>query len=156
MSGTESTLMYDFRMQMFFVFVHTIKLDITFIFTPIIISVIEGHTYKKCSWCDIQIWNIKIFHFGIFCLGFLLWFHVTYLNCLSMSKMSMTLLLPTEDLVRLLLALLGFSFLVVIEIGPRAHSTCFSNVDLSCIYERPKEWELIPESELNMCLYVSS
>jgi hypothetical protein len=24
-----------------------------------------------------------------------------------------------------------------------------------CEYKRPKEWELIPESWLNMCLYVS-
>ncbi len=47
MSGTKIMLMYDFRMVMFFVFVHTIELDITFIFTPIIISVIEGHMYKE-------------------------------------------------------------------------------------------------------------
>jgi hypothetical protein len=60
MSGTKIILMYDFRMLMFFVFVHSIKLDITFIFTPIIISVIEEHTYKKL----ISVHDV-IFRFGI-------------------------------------------------------------------------------------------
>ncbi len=137
MPGTKSTLMYDFRMQMFFVFVHTIELDITFINTPIIISVIEGHKYKKLISVHDVIFRFGISRysiFGIICLGFVLWFHVTYLNCLSMSKMSMTLLLAMEDLVCLLLVLFGFSFLVVIEIGSWARFMCLSNVDLSYIF----------------------
>ena len=119
-------------------FMHTIELDITFIITPIIISAIEGHTKKKL----ISVHDV-IFHFGIsrysilefFVLGFgMLIFHLTYLNCLSMSKMSMTLLLPMGGLVCLLLVSFGFLFLVVIEIGSLACFTCFSNVDLSCIF----------------------
>ncbi len=44
------------------------------------------------------------------------------------------LLLLTGDLVCMPLLLFGFSFLVVIEIGSLARLTCFSNVDLSCIF----------------------
>ncbi len=119
-------------------FAHTIKLDITFITTPIIISAIEGHMNKKL----ISVHDV-VFRFGIsrysilklFVLGFgMLIFHVTYLNCLSMSKMSMTLLLPTGDFVCLQLVLFGFSFLVVIKIGSLARFVYFSNVDLFCIF----------------------
>ncbi len=141
MSGTKIALMYDFRMRMFFMFVHTIELNITFIFTPIIISVIEGHTNKKLISVHDVIFRFGISRYSILkilfgdcALRFVLWFHVTYLNCLSMSKISMTLLLPTGDLVCLLLISFGFLFLVVIEIGSRAHFTCFSYVDLSCIF----------------------
>jgi hypothetical protein len=108
--------------------VHTIELTITFIITPIIISAIEGHAKKKF----ISVHDV-IFRFGtsrysileFFVLGFgMLIFHVTYLNCLSMSKISMTLLLPMGVLVCLLLVLFGFLFLVVIEIGSLAHFMC--------------------------------
>ncbi len=119
-------------------FVHTIELDITFTITPIIISAMEGHRKKRL----ISVHDV-VFRFGIsrysilvfFVLGFgMLIFHVTYLICLSMSKMSMTLLLPTGDLVCLLFVLFGFPFLVVIKIGSLARFTCFSNVDPSCIF----------------------
>ena len=75
MSGTEITLMYDFRKLMFFVFMHTMDLSIIFIFTPIIISVIEGHTYKKLISVHDVIFRFGISRysiFGIFCLGFVL------------------------------------------------------------------------------------
>ncbi len=72
-----------------------------------------------------------LFHFGIFCFGGAMIFHVTYLSCLSMSNMSLILLLPTGDLVCVPLVLFGFSFLVVVEIGSLARFMCFSNVDLS-------------------------
>ncbi len=71
MSGTKITLMYDFRMLMFFVFVHTIKLDITFSFTPIIISVIKGHTYKKLISVHDMIFRFRILRYSI--LYFFVW-----------------------------------------------------------------------------------
>ncbi len=87
---------------------------------------------NQCPWRYIPFWNIILEFFN---LGFgMLIFHVTYLNCLYMSKMSMTLLLPMGDLVCLQLVLFGFLFLVVIKIGSLACFMCFSNVDLSCIF----------------------
>jgi hypothetical protein len=71
-------------------------------------------------------------------MNFFVWdmeiFHVTHLNCLPMSKLSMALLFPLKDLISLLLVLFDFSFFVVIEIGSLAHFTCLSNVDLSCVF----------------------
>ena len=117
-------------------FVYTIELDITFIITLIIISAIEGHTMKKL----ISVHDV-IFHFGIsrysildfFCFGNIdipcylleLFIHVQDVNDITASY---------GRFVCLLLVLFGFSFLVVIEIGSQAHFTCFSNVDLSCIF----------------------
>ncbi len=75
-----------------------------------------------------------IFHFGIFRFWSAPIFHVTYFSCLSMSKMSQILLLPTVDLACAPLDSFGFSFLVVIEIGSLARFMCFSNVDLSWIF----------------------
>jgi hypothetical protein len=119
-------------------FVHTIKLDITFIITPIIISAIEGHMKKKLISVDEVIFHFRISRYSIldfFVLGFgMLTLHVTYLNCLSMSKTSMTLLLSTVNLVCLLLVLFSFLFLVVIKIVSLARFMCFSDVDLSCIF----------------------
>ena len=71
MSGTKITLMYDFRKLMFFVFVHTIELNITFIFTPIIISVIEGHRYKKLISVHDVIFRFGILRYSI--LDFFVW-----------------------------------------------------------------------------------
>jgi hypothetical protein len=65
MSGTKITLMYDFRMLMFFVFVHTIELNITFIFTPTIVSVIEGHTNKKLLSVHYVIFRFGILRYSI-------------------------------------------------------------------------------------------
>jgi hypothetical protein len=48
--------------------------------------------------------------------------------------MSPIVLFPGMDLACMPLASFGFSFLVVIEIGSLARFTCFSNVDLSCIF----------------------
>jgi hypothetical protein len=136
MSETKITLMYDFRMYIFFMFVHTIKVCITFIITPIIISAIEGHTKKKLISVHDVIFHFRISRYSILVFFVLvtLIFHVTYLNCLFMLKMSMTLLLPMGDLVCLILVLFVFLFLVMIEIGSLARFTCFSNVDLSCMF----------------------
>jgi hypothetical protein len=84
-------------------FVYTIELYITFIITPIIISAIEGYTKNKLISVHEVIFCFGITRysiFGIFCFWFeILLFHVTYLNSLSMSEMSLTLLFPTEDVV---------------------------------------------------------
>jgi hypothetical protein len=80
-------------------FVYTIDFYITFIITPIIISAIEGHTKNKLISVHEVIFRFGITRYSIldfFCFWFeILLFHVTYLNCLSMSEMSMTLLFPT-------------------------------------------------------------
>ena len=75
---------------------------------------------------NISFWN--------FPFGRMLIFTVTYLNCFFMSKMSTALLFPTGDFDCVVLVSLGFSFLVVIDIGSLARFTCFSSVDLSCIF----------------------
>jgi hypothetical protein len=67
--------MCDFRMCMFFMFVYTIELDITFIITPIIIFVIEGHMKKKLSSVHEVIFRFgikkySILEFFVFGLGF--------------------------------------------------------------------------------------
>ncbi len=56
--------------------------------------------YSVTEYWDIPLW--------IFLFWGMLIFHVTYLNCFSMSKMSITLLLPMGDLVYSLLVLFGF------------------------------------------------
>ena len=87
-----------------------------------------------CVFCDNSFQNNGIFHFGIFRFWGVPIFHFTYFSCLSTSKMSQILLLPTVDFVCAPLVLFGFSFLVVIKIGSLARFTCFSNVDLSWIF----------------------
>jgi len=66
-----------------------------------------------------------------FC-GFIL--NVTYFSCIFMSNMSPIALFPAMDFASMPLVSFGFLFLVVIEIGSLARFTCFSNVDLSCIF----------------------
>ena len=63
--------------------------------------------------------------FDILCFLLQLILHIQY---------APILLLLMGDLVCMPLLLFGFSFLVVIEIGSLARFTCFSNVDLSCIF----------------------
>ncbi len=75
---------------------------------------------------NIPFWNLPFWRMLIFT--------VTYLNCFFMSNMSTALLFPTGDFDCVVLVSLGFSFLVVIDIGSLAGFTCFSSVDLSCIF----------------------
>ncbi len=75
---------------------------------------------------NIPFWN--------FPFGRMLIFTVTYLNCFFMSNMSMALLFPTGDFDCVVSVSLGFSFLIVIDIGSLARFTCFSSVDLSSIF----------------------
>ena len=75
--------------------------------------------------------------------------NVTYFGCLLMSNMSPIALFLAMVLACVPLSSFGFWFLVVIEIGSLARFTCFSNVDLSCIF-----WSISnPFSRIRCFLY---
>ncbi len=92
-------------------------------------------TYKEeinqCLWRDIPFWNIEIFHFGFFCFGICDVDIPCYLLELFIYVQEVN-----EILVCLLLVSFGFSFFGSDQdwFGSLARCTCFSNVDLSCIF----------------------
>ena len=156
MFGAKVASIYDFIMWVFIIFMHVVKVWITFIvIAPIVISVTEWKQKKKMisvslvldvllrtkrnfpirnipvfGVCWVSAHNVRFFHLG----KIRFWGCVTYFSCLFMSNMSHIVLFPGMDLAGTPLAPFGISILVFIEIGSLARFTWFCNVDLSCIF----------------------